>query len=144
MPTPSQGSDQQDLAIAGFRACAQEAIRFLIEEEHLPGDDPLVLGLWRHLAMQELSIDLDSMLSQYAAEGDSGIHDSSEGHPMADDDEGDSTGDGGPTLEQLYSELSQLAKGDERSGRSSSSEDSPDNSTMASGLDVSSAGDAVS
>lgn len=39
MPTPSHGSDddQMELAIAGFRACAQEAIRFLIEDENLPG-----------------------------------------------------------------------------------------------------------
>lgn len=75
MPTPgcSSSSDegsQLDWAIAGYRACAQEALRFLIEQEQLPGNDPVVLGLWRHLALQELTMDVDSVISQQAAEGD--------------------------------------------------------------------------
>ncbi|KAH8019872.1 hypothetical protein HPB51_022973 [Rhipicephalus microplus] len=43
MPTPgcsSNSSDdgsQLDWAIAGYRACAQEALRFLVEQEQLPG-----------------------------------------------------------------------------------------------------------
>ncbi|KAL1431639.1 hypothetical protein MTO96_013758 [Rhipicephalus appendiculatus] len=76
MPTPgcsSNSSDdgsQLDWAIAGYRACAQEALRFLIEQEQLPGNDPVVLGLWRHLALQELTMDVDCVISQQAAEGD--------------------------------------------------------------------------
>lgn len=76
MPTPgcsSNSSDddgQLDWAIAGYRACAQEALRFLIEQEQLPGNDPVVLGLWRHLALQELAMDVDCAMSQQAAEGD--------------------------------------------------------------------------
>lgn len=77
MPTPgcssSNSSDdggQLDWAIAGYRACAQEALRFLIEQEQLPGNDPVVLGLWRHLALQELAMDVDCAMSQQATEGD--------------------------------------------------------------------------
>ncbi|KAL3169987.1 hypothetical protein MRX96_015062 [Rhipicephalus microplus] len=76
MPTPgcsSNSSDdgsQLDWAIAGYRACAQEALRFLVEQEQLPGNDPVVLGLWRHLALQELTMDVDCAISQQAAEGD--------------------------------------------------------------------------
>ncbi|KAH7980467.1 hypothetical protein HPB49_016359 [Dermacentor silvarum] len=80
MPTPgcsSNSSDegsQLDWAIAGYRACAQEALRFLIEQEQLPGNNPVVLGLWRHLALQELTMDVDSVMSQQAAEGDLPLH----------------------------------------------------------------------
>ncbi|XP_077525373.1 uncharacterized protein LOC144136705 [Amblyomma americanum] len=75
MPTPGYSGDdvggsELDWIIAGFRACAQETLRFLIEEEHLPGTDPMVLGLFRHLILQELAMDVDSVLSQQAAEGE--------------------------------------------------------------------------
>ncbi|XP_064488866.1 uncharacterized protein LOC135400852 isoform X3 [Ornithodoros turicata] len=92
MPTTSTEEGDNDLASAGFRACAQEAIRFLIEEENLPGDDPLVVGLWRHLALQELSLDLNSLISQYAAEGDSGIQDMIVPQNVQDDDDYENSG----------------------------------------------------
>ncbi|XP_077555366.1 uncharacterized protein LOC144169849 [Haemaphysalis longicornis] len=87
MPTPG-GSDgdggQLEWAIAGFRACAEEALRFLIEQERLPGNDPVVLGLWRHLALQELTMDVDSVLSQRAAEADSPLPEPQDEAPMSD------------------------------------------------------------
>ncbi|XP_076373886.1 uncharacterized protein LOC143258586 [Tachypleus tridentatus] len=42
--------------VAGYRACAEEAIRYLIEEEKVAPDDPLVLGLWQHLLLQEAEL----------------------------------------------------------------------------------------
>lgn len=78
MPTPGysgdgDGGSELDWIIAGFRACARETLRFLIEQERLPGTDPMVLGLWRHLVLQELAMDVDSVLSQQAAEGEPAV-----------------------------------------------------------------------
>ncbi|XP_013774131.1 uncharacterized protein LOC106459090 [Limulus polyphemus] len=42
--------------VAGYRACAEEAIRYLIEDEKVAPDDPLVLGLWQHLLLQEAEL----------------------------------------------------------------------------------------
>ena len=39
--------------IAGFRACVQETIRYLIEEEGLMLNDPFVISLQQYLQMQE-------------------------------------------------------------------------------------------
>ncbi|XP_071041285.1 uncharacterized protein [Parasteatoda tepidariorum] len=41
------------LLLAGFRACAKEAIRFLLEEEGLAPDHPLPAGLNEHLVKQQ-------------------------------------------------------------------------------------------
>lgn len=84
-------------------------------------------------------MDLNSVMSQYAAEGDSGIHDSSDANPMeAEGDPGDDDGedDSSPcssevALDQLYSLVQgRPMKQDEPpgSGRSSSSEEAPENS----------------
>ncbi|XP_064488865.1 uncharacterized protein LOC135400852 isoform X2 [Ornithodoros turicata] len=58
----------------------------------ITGDDPLVVGLWRHLALQELSLDLNSLISQYAAEGDSGIQDMIVPQNVQDDDDYENSG----------------------------------------------------
>lgn len=39
--------------VTGFRACVQETIRYLIEEEGLLLNDPFVISLQQHLHMQE-------------------------------------------------------------------------------------------
>ncbi|XP_054718767.1 uncharacterized protein LOC129228144 [Uloborus diversus] len=44
---------QAELLLAGFRACAREAIRFLLEEEGLSPDHPLPSGLQQHLAKRQ-------------------------------------------------------------------------------------------
>ncbi|ESO92195.1 hypothetical protein LOTGIDRAFT_162852 [Lottia gigantea] len=36
-------------AMEGFEACTEEAIRYLIEDEKLPADDPMVVGLREYL-----------------------------------------------------------------------------------------------
>lgn len=119
---------------------AEELTNLPLEIRFL-GDDPLVLGLWRHLALQELSMDLNSVMSQHAAEGDSGIHDSSDPHlmeadenedPDDDDDDESSPCSSELALDQWYSQLEgRPAKRDELpgSGTSSSSEDAPESST---------------
>lgn len=48
------GDDHQiEMIVAGFRACAKEAIRFLLEEEGLSPDHELPVGLQEHLDRQE-------------------------------------------------------------------------------------------
>ncbi|CAL1273874.1 unnamed protein product [Larinioides sclopetarius] len=42
-----------DLVLAGFRACAKEALRFLLEEEGLSPEHPLPAGLNEHLVRQQ-------------------------------------------------------------------------------------------
>merc|ERR1712150_63230 len=63
MPVPSsipQTSEviTDDVMLAGFRDCTQEAIDFLINVENISESDPLIIGLKQHLEnhRQELEI----------------------------------------------------------------------------------------
>lgn len=51
-----------DLLVAGYRACAEEAIRFLVEDENLPSSHPLVRGLWQHLSERQAILDVADIL----------------------------------------------------------------------------------
>ncbi|CAM1297665.1 Uncharacterised protein g1894 [Pycnogonum litorale] len=44
---------ENDAMRAGYRFCARETIRFLIEEEHLSPDDPIITELMSHLVQQQ-------------------------------------------------------------------------------------------
>ena len=44
---------ETEVLLAGFRDCTQEALSYLVHEEHLALDDPIVVGLQRHLAEKE-------------------------------------------------------------------------------------------
>lgn len=57
--------EQQASLNAGFRDCANEAIRYLIEEEDFSADDPLVVGLKEHLKEQQRLYSLQQMFRQY-------------------------------------------------------------------------------
>jgi hypothetical protein len=80
-PTPPSGTgfvqfsplDQTSLMmLAGYRDCAQEAIRYLLDVEKLSIDDPLVVGLRMHLHEHQKSIDIHQML--YGHYGHPGGH----------------------------------------------------------------------
>ncbi|XP_076078054.1 uncharacterized protein LOC143048317 isoform X1 [Mytilus galloprovincialis] len=58
-------SSCQDSLNAGYNACADEAIRYLIEEEHFAPDDPIVVGLQDHLREQQRLLSLQYMFEQY-------------------------------------------------------------------------------
>lgn len=55
-------NDHADSLITGFKDCADEAIRYLVEIEHLSPDDPLVVGLREHLKEQHRLYSLQQML----------------------------------------------------------------------------------
>lgn len=42
-----------ELFIAGYRSCAQEVLRYLIEDEGLSPEDPIILSVHNHLQCQE-------------------------------------------------------------------------------------------
>lgn len=79
------GDDHQiEMILAGFRACAKEAIRFLLEEEGLSPDHELPVGLQEHLDRQQDH--LAGMLQNDSGLGASGIDEASY-YSSADDDE---------------------------------------------------------
>ncbi|CAG2246644.1 unnamed protein product [Mytilus edulis] len=58
-------SSFQDSLNAGYNACADEAIRYLIEEEHFAPDDPIVVELQDHLREQQRLLSLQYLFEQY-------------------------------------------------------------------------------
>ncbi|XP_077503657.1 uncharacterized protein LOC144114073 [Amblyomma americanum] len=75
MPTPfysgdEVGGNEQDWNNEGFRARVQDTLRLLTALEQLPGTDPMLLDVLRFLILQELVMDLNSVLNQQAAEGE--------------------------------------------------------------------------
>ncbi|GFU12178.1 orange domain-containing protein [Nephila pilipes] len=68
-----------ELLLAGFQACAKEALRFLLEEEGLSPDHPLPAGLNEHLVRQQChlagalqndsGVDLEESFFTFATDG---------------------------------------------------------------------------
>ncbi|XP_064488863.1 uncharacterized protein LOC135400852 isoform X1 [Ornithodoros turicata] len=96
--TPTDKCTQYDIDAGGVIAARTQPDQALQAQNTTQpflsngGDDPLVVGLWRHLALQELSLDLNSLISQYAAEGDSGIQDMIVPQNVQDDDDYENSG----------------------------------------------------
>ncbi|KAF8778711.1 uncharacterized protein LOC129975913 [Argiope bruennichi] len=77
-----------DLVLAGFRACAKEALRFLLEEEGLSPEHPLPAGLNEHLVRQQChlagtlhndsGIDLEESFLTFTTDGDTSAANQSE------------------------------------------------------------------
>ena len=67
MNQPTVAVDQESIVLAGFRDCTEEAIRYLMEVEHLPEADPLVLGLKQHLLARQQQLDVERILQGHAA-----------------------------------------------------------------------------
>ncbi|XP_035217954.1 uncharacterized protein LOC118191262 [Stegodyphus dumicola] len=78
--TPAEDDRHAELLLAGFRACAKEALRFLLEDEGLAPDHPLPAGLEEHLTKRQChladmlhndsGIDLTESLLQSPTDGD--------------------------------------------------------------------------
>ncbi|GIY17674.1 orange domain-containing protein [Caerostris extrusa] len=74
-----------ELLLAGFRACAKEALRFLLEEEGLTPDHPLPAGLNEHLLRQQChlvetlhndsGVDLEESFMSFTTDGDTTVSD---------------------------------------------------------------------
>lgn len=63
--------------LIGYRDCAAEAIRFLIEEENVPVHDPLIIGLVNRLIEQERALAVHDMMyaeTNHASESGQIIH----------------------------------------------------------------------
>ena len=55
--------DPTSALVTGYNDCGEEAIRYLMEVEHLPADHPLVVGLRTHLMEQKKALDLAYLLT---------------------------------------------------------------------------------
>lgn len=55
--------EQAEVVLTGYRDCAAEAIRYLVEEERFAMDDPLVMGLRKHLYEQQRALNIHRILS---------------------------------------------------------------------------------
>jgi hypothetical protein len=53
------------LIISGYSACASETLRYLIEEENLPANSPTLIGLIKHLKMQETMLIMNCLRTQH-------------------------------------------------------------------------------
>ena len=85
MTQPTVSVDQESIVLAGFRDCTEEAIRYLMEVEHLPEDDPLVMGLKQHLLARQQQLDVDRILH-----GHSGLPNTGSDSSNNSSDSGDS------------------------------------------------------
>ncbi|MPC49004.1 uncharacterized protein LOC123513127 [Portunus trituberculatus] len=64
---PQHGEDAADPdVVAGYEDCLEETLRFLVEEEQLPGDHPVVQGLITHLTRQHAHTELAKLSQQVA------------------------------------------------------------------------------
>ena len=50
------------MVLAGYQDCTAEAIRFLVEVEHISPDDPIVVGLKHHLYQCQRQLDYNQLL----------------------------------------------------------------------------------
>lgn len=55
--------EQAEVVLTGYRDCAAEAIRYLVEVECFAMDDPLVIGLRKHLYEQQRALTIHRILS---------------------------------------------------------------------------------
>lgn len=53
------------LLLSGFSACASETVRYLIEEERMPTNSPVLLALVQHLKMQETMLIVSCLRTQH-------------------------------------------------------------------------------
>jgi hypothetical protein len=55
-------SSHSDVELAGYRACAREAVLYLLNTENLPANDPLVIGLAEHLHKRQAHVEYQRLL----------------------------------------------------------------------------------
>lgn len=57
--------DDDAVLLAGYIDCAKEAIAYLTEVEHLPPDDPVIVGLRQHLRHHQESLVYEDVIENY-------------------------------------------------------------------------------
>jgi len=55
----------REVILAGYEFCHKEALRFLVEEEHLGPEHPAVRELTAHLSSRRNTIDCSQVLTNY-------------------------------------------------------------------------------
>jgi hypothetical protein len=55
----------REVILAGYEFCHKEALRFLVEEEHLGPEHPAVRELTAHLSSRRNTIDFSQVLTNY-------------------------------------------------------------------------------
>ncbi|XP_062588388.1 uncharacterized protein LOC134250045 isoform X3 [Saccostrea cucullata] len=55
--------EQAEVVLTGYRDCAAEALRYLVEVERFAEDDPIVVGLQKHLYEQQRALNVQRILS---------------------------------------------------------------------------------
>jgi len=56
-------SSHSDVELAGYRACAREAVLYLVNSEKLPANDPLVTALTEHLHKRQAHLEYQCLLN---------------------------------------------------------------------------------
>jgi predicted hotdog family 3-hydroxylacyl-ACP dehydratase len=55
-------SSHSDVELAGYHACAREAVLYLVNTEKLPANDPLVIALAEHLHKRQAHVEYQCLL----------------------------------------------------------------------------------
>ena len=63
--------EQNEVILAGFQDCTEEAIRYLVDVERLPEDDPLVIGLRQHLLEKQMHLNYERILQEHLSRNNS-------------------------------------------------------------------------
>jgi hypothetical protein len=56
--------NNNDVELAGYHACAREAVLYLVNTEKIPATDPLVTGLAEHLNKRQAHIEYQRLLKE--------------------------------------------------------------------------------
>jgi hypothetical protein len=61
--SPVMVSSPSDVELAGYHACAREAVLYLVNTEKLPPNDPLVTALAEHLNKRQAHVEYQRLLN---------------------------------------------------------------------------------
>jgi hypothetical protein len=61
--SPVVVSSHREVELAGYHACAREAVHYLVNTEKLPPNDPLVIALAEHLSKRQAHVEYQRLLN---------------------------------------------------------------------------------
>jgi hypothetical protein len=61
-PSPAVAPDHNDAKLAGYHACAREAVLYLVNTEKIHPSDPMVTGLAEHLNKLQAHVEYQRLL----------------------------------------------------------------------------------
>lgn len=100
---------------SGYRHCAAEAVRYLIEEEGLSPEDPLVVGLRQHLGLRERHLDTERILNEFVMAQRLLLGETEEAHMNEEELEDEEYGDENDDVLHESSEEDYFESGDSNS-----------------------------